>query len=96
MVVPDGQDGEHVSCKTAMDRNKRTKDTMPVLHSTAGSNRLIPGGKQLGCQRLPSRGKIGDEQVSLPTGCATRLQQASNEEGKRSPSMARKREWGDK
>src|SRR2546429_3853447 len=65
MVVPDGQDGEHVSCKTAMDRNERRKDTRTFPHSPAESNRLIPGGKQLGCQRLPSRGKIGDEQVSL-------------------------------
>jgi hypothetical protein len=42
MVVPDSQDGKHISGEAAMDSNERAQDTVPVLDSTAGSNRLIP------------------------------------------------------
>jgi len=65
MVVPDGQDGKQISGKMTMDRNEGTQDTVPVLHSTAGSDRLIPGRKELCHHRLPSGWKIGDQLLGL-------------------------------
>src|SRR6266566_1358518 len=65
MVVPDSQDGKHISGEAAMDSNERAQDTVPVLDSTAGSNRLIPGSKQLGHHRLPNGGKISGQFLGL-------------------------------
>src|SRR5947207_15751004 len=61
MVVPDSQDSEHISREAAMGSNEGAQDTVPVLHSTAGSHSLIPSPKQLCHHRLPIGGKISDQ-----------------------------------
>src|SRR5437899_11491357 len=65
MVVPDSQDGQHISGEAAMDSNEGPKDTVPVLHRTAGSNGLIPGIKELCHHRLPSGGKMSGQLLGL-------------------------------
>src|SRR6266849_7936937 len=65
MVVPERQNGKQISSEMTMDSNEGTNNAVPVLHGTAGSDRLIPGRKEFCHHRLPSGWKIGDQWLGL-------------------------------